>query len=247
MNYRHRWLAMVAVAAISLTAASSALAVSVNPFSPSVADIQALADQTSGFSNGNQLSTIDSITVEPNGVRLNVTWRVGQNSDPFGADFGETFARVVVSRFTNGEDPAGDPPVARGRLLNPSYDGIKWNIQSDQALSGQPFLQTAPNWLYYQPPATIPVPGDSSVTPVTIAFDDAQEFDGGVPDTGVVNPDVNGEIRSNSFGLQFYAGFGLTVGQPVQGQIWISNPVPEPASAALLLVGLVGLLGRKRR
>lgn len=241
MNYRHRWLVMVAVATISLSAASSALADAVNPFSPSVADIQAVADQTSGFSNGNQLSTIDAITPVENGIRLDVTWRIGQNSDPFGADFGETFARVVVSRFTNGEDGG------TGRLLNPPYDGIQWNIQSTQALNGQPFLQTAPNWLYYQPPATLPVPGDSSVAPVTISFDDAEEFDGGVPDTGVVNPDENGEIRSNSFGLQLYAGFGLAVGQPVQGQIWITNPIPEPSTAALLMLGLVGCFGRKRR
>jgi hypothetical protein len=222
--------------------------VSTNPFSPSVADIQALVDQTSGFSSGNQLSTLDSISVEPNGVRLNVTWRVGTGNDPFGTHPGETFARIVVSRFTNGEDPVGDPPVARGRLLNPSYDGIAWNVQSDQPLNGQPFLQTAtPPWLYYQPSATIPVPGDTSSNVVTIAFDDAQEFDSGVPDTGVVNPDGNGEIRSNSFGLQFYAGFALTPGEPVPGQIWISNPVPEPSTVALFLLGLVGLVGRTRR
>jgi hypothetical protein len=243
MKYRqHRWLAMVAVAIISLASASSALAVSVNPFSPSTADIQALVDQTGGFSSNNQLSTIDAITMAPDGIHLDVTWRVGTGGDPFGTHPGETFARVVLSRFTNGEDPAGDPPVARGRLLNPPYDGIKWCLMSDQPVSAQPFLQTAPNWTYYQPTngTDTPIPGDMSNTMATLSFDSTQQ-------NGFVAPDGNGEIRSNSFGLQFFAGFALTPGQPVPGHIWISNWVPEPSTAVLMLLGMVGLIGRTRR
>jgi hypothetical protein len=232
---------MVAVAIVSLAASRAAFAVAVNPFSPSTADIQALSDNTSGFSNGNQLSTIDDINVASDGIHLDVTWRIGQQDDPFGENFGETFARVVLSGFQNGEDEG------LGRLLSPPYDGIKWCLMSDQPISGQPYLQTAPNWLYYQPPSTIPVPGDMTSTMVTLAFDDAQEFDENVPDTGVVNPDVNGEIRSNAFGLQLYTNFDLTVGEPVQGHIWIANWVPEPSTGVLMLLGMVGLLGRKRR
>ncbi|MGD9632888.1 MAG: PEP-CTERM sorting domain-containing protein [Pirellulales bacterium] len=237
---QYRWLAMAAVAAICLAGASSALAVSANPFSPSVADIQALSDQTGGFSSNNQLSTIDAIHVAPDGIHLDVTWRVGTGSDPFGEFPGETFARVVLSRFTNGED------TNTGRLLNPPYDGIKWCLMSDQPVSGQPFIQTAPNWTYYQPPSTIPVPGDMSNTMVTLSFDDANNFAGITPNT-IVHPDGNGQIRSNSFGLQLYSGFALTPGQPVPGHIWISRWVPEPSSAALMLLGMAGLVGRKRR
>jgi len=241
MNYRqHRWLAMVAVATIGLASASSALAVAVNPFSPSTADIQALGDNTGGFSNNNQLSTIDAIHVAPDGIHLDVTWRVGTGSDPFGTHPGETFARVVLTRYTNSEDGG------IGRLLNPPYDGIKWCIMSDQPVNAQPYIQTAPNWTYYQPPATLPIPGDMSSAMATLSFDDARNFNNIMPNT-IVHPDANGEIRSNSFGLQLYAGFGLTPGEPVPGHIWITNWVPEPSTGALMLLGLVGLVGRKRR
>lgn len=241
MNFRqHRWLAMVAVAAICLAGASSALAVAVNPFSPTVADIQALGDNTGGFSSNNQLSTIDSITTSPDGIHVNVTWRVGQNSDPFAPNFGETFSRIVLTRYTNSEDSGA------GRLLSPPYDGIKWCIMSDLGVGGQPYIQTAPNWTYYQPPSLISIPGDMSNTMVTLSFDDARNFAGVTPNT-IVHPDGNGQIRSNSFGLQIYGPGGLVPGQPVPGHIWITRWVPEPSTAVLMLLGMVGFIGRTRR
>lgn len=239
MMYRQRWLVAVAIAIVGLAGASSALA-AVNPFSPTVADIQALSDNTSGFSSGAQLSTIDAIHIAPDGIHLDVTWRVGQNSDPFGANFGETFARVVLTRYTNSEDSGA------GRLLSPPYDGIKWCVMSDLAIQGQPYVQTAPNWTYYQPPSVIPVPGDMSNTMVTLSFDDARNFAGVTPNT-IVHPDGNGQIRSNAMGLQFYSGISLAPGQPVPGHIWITQWVPEPTSATLLLLGAVGFWGRARR
>lgn len=240
MRYRQLWLVAIAVAIAGLVGANSGLAASINPFSPSVADIQALGNDTSGFSSGAQLSTIDAIHVAPDGIHLDVTWRVGQNSDPFGPNFGETFARVVLRGYQNGEDSG------QGRLLSPPYDGIKWCVMSDVAVGGQPFIQTAPNWTYYQPPSLGSVPGDMSNTMVTLAFDDARNFAGINPNT-IVHPDVNGQIRSNAMGLQFYAGITLAPGQPVPGHIWITQWVPEPSSALLLMLGGAGIIMRARQ
>jgi hypothetical protein len=238
---KYRQLCLMAIAVIAgLAGVTSALAAAVHPFPPSVGDIQALSDNTSGFSSGNQLSTIDAIHTTPTGILLDVTWRVGQNSDPFGANFGETFARVVATRYTNSEDSN------QGRLLSPPYDGIKWVIKSDQPIGGQPYIQTAPDWTYYQPPNLISVPGTQTDTAVTLSFDDARNFAGKTPNT-IVHPDANGQIRSNSMGLQFYAGFALTPGQPVPGHIWISTAVPEPNTAVLLIFGTVTLVGRSRK
>jgi hypothetical protein len=240
MKYRQLWLVAIAVAIVGLAGASSALAVAVNPFAPTVGDIQALGDNTSGFSSGAQLSTIDAIHVAPNGIHLDVTWRVGTGNDPFGAYPGETFSRVVVTRYTNSEDGG------LGRLLNPPYDGIKWCIMSDRPIGGQPYIQTAPNWTYYQPPSLLPVPGDMSNTMVTLSFDDARNFNGVTPNT-IVHPDGNGQIRSNSFGLQLYSQFGLTPGEPVPGHIWITYWIPEPSTGMLFVVGVVGVVGLGRR
>ena len=80
---------------------------------------------------------------------------------------------------------------------------------------------------------------------LVLSFDDARNFTGVTPNT-IVHPDGNGEIRSNSFGLQIY-GNGIVPGQPVPGHIWITRWVPEPSSAMLLVLGAVGLIGRARR
>ena len=88
MKYKElRWLMTIAVAIAGMVGASAALA-AVNPFAPSLTDIQSLSDQTAGFHGGQQLSTIDAINYAPDGIHLDITWRVGQNSDPFGPDFG---------------------------------------------------------------------------------------------------------------------------------------------------------------
>lgn len=246
MNYKElRWLVTVAAAIVSMVGASSALAVSVNPFSPSVADIQALSDQTSGFHGGQQLSTIDAIHyTDPNdpmgGIHLDITWRVGQNSDPFEPNFGQTFARVTLARYTNGEDGG------QGRLLFPPHDGIKWCLMSDQNSFVQPFIQTAPNWTFYEPgPGGYGIPGDMSMQMVTLDFTDARNFSGLLP-PNIVHPDGNGQIRSNAFGLQLGGPGGLVPGQPVPGHVWITNWIPEPSTAMLLLMGAVGVVGVAR-
>ncbi len=224
-----RWLMMVAVAVVSAFAASSALAA---PFSPSVADIQALTDATSGFSQGNQLSTIDAMHTAPDGLHLDVTWRTGQMDSSFSPFFGETFTRVVLQGFQNGEDGG------TGRLLFPGYDGIKWCVMSDLPVTAQPFEQPAPNWTYYQPTTDTQVPGDMSNTMAVISFNSTLQ-------NGSIALDSNGEIRSNAFGLQFF-GPSPPLGEEVHGHIWVSRWVPEPSSAVLLLMGVAGLAGRAR-
>jgi PEP-CTERM motif len=220
----------VAVAIVGLVSASSALA---DPFSPSVADIQSLSDNTSGFSGGNQLSTIDAIQYATDGIHLDVTWRTGQNSSSFDPYFGETFTRVVLAAYQNNEDGG------LGRLLYPGYDGIKWCVMSDTQVTAQPYEQPAPNWTYYQPTNDTQVPGDMSLTMATISFNSTLQ-------NGSIALDENGEIRSNAFGLQFF-GPSPPLGEEVHGHIWISHWVPEPSSAVLLLLGVVGLVGKTRR
>ena len=229
---KFRWLT-VAVAIVGMGGASLALGAQ---FSPSVADIHALSNNTSGFSGGNQLSTIDAIHIAPDGIHLDVTWRVGEGTaDPFVTYPGETFSRVVLSGYQNNENSGA------GRLLNPPYDGIKWCVMSDVPLSAQPYVQTAPSWQYFQPTVDTSVPGDMSMVMPTILF--SSTLQGG----GSIAPDVNGEIRSNAFGLQFFGPSDVPLGQGRPGHIWISRWVPEPGSASLLLMGLGGLFTQVRR
>jgi hypothetical protein len=233
-------LVAIAVAVVGLASAYSALAVSVNPYLVPLADVQTLADNTSGFSGGAQLSTIDGIHLIPNGITLDVTWRVGQNSDPFGANFGETFSRVVLGKYMNSEDSG------QGRLLFPGNDGVQWNISSDTPLGAQPYIQTAPSFVYYQPPSLFAIPGTSTTTTATLSFDDANNFNGITPNT-IVHQDVNGQIRADALGLQFYPSIGLTPGQPVSGHITLTAAVPEPTTAMLLFAGIVGVVAKFRQ
>lgn len=240
MRYRQLWFVAIAVAIAGFVGANCARA-STLPYSPTVADIQSLGDQTSGFSSGQQLSTIDAIHVAPDGIHLDITWRVGQNSDPFGANYGQTFARVSLATYTNGEDSG------QGRLLNPPYDGIKWCLMSDHNSFVQPFIQTAPNWTFYEPAGGgNGIAGDMSLQMSLLDFNDARNFSGLTP-ANIVHPDGNGQIRANAFGIQLGGPSGLVPGQPVVGHVWITQWVPEPSSALLLIVGAAGVFLRARQ
>lgn len=243
MKYRQLcWLATIAVAIESMVGAGSALAQ--DYFAPSLADIHGLGNSTST----SNLSTIDAITIAPDGIHLDVTWRVGQNDDPFGPGFGfQNFPRIGVTKFTNGEDGG------KGRILNPRFnhpdwfDGIKWCIMSDTNIFSQPFIQTAPNWTFYEPSAGgNSIPGDMSMQMSILDFSDARNFAGLTP-PNIVHPDGNGQIRSNAFGLQIVGPGGMMVGQEIEGHIWITRWIPEPTTATLLLAGLAGILGFGRR
>jgi PEP-CTERM motif len=232
MRCTYRWqLLAVAVAIVGMVGASSAFA---DPYSPSVAEIQALNDNTGEFSQDNQLSTVEDIHIAPDGIHVDVIWRRGQNQSSFDPYFGEGFSRIVLRSFQNGEDGGA------GRLLFPGYDGIKWCVMSDLGVGAQPFIQTAPGYSYFQPTNDTPVPGDMSNTMATISFNDVKQ------DPGMIPLDDNNEIRSYAWGLQLFGPFP-DLGVEVPGHIWIKRWVPEPSSAVLLLMGAVGLVGRVRR
>jgi hypothetical protein len=236
MRYtQHRWLIAAAIAIATGAGANSALA---DPFAVRVADVQGLSNSTSATN----ASTIDAINVAPDGIHLDVTWRVGQNTDPFGPGFGlQDFPRIGVSRFTNSE--AG----GTGRDLT-VYDGIEWTLMSDRDVFVQPFIQTAPDWTFYEPtPGGYNLPGDMSSNVITLDFNDARNFSGLLP-ANIVHPDANSEIRANAFGLQIVGPGGLVVGDEVPGHIWIAGSfIPEPSAVVLLGLASLALVGFGRR
>lgn len=228
-----RWLLMFAVAIVSIVSAPT---LNAQPFSPSVADIQGLGDSTAA----ENFSSIDAINVTPDGIQLDVTWRVGQNTDPFGEFFGQNFPRIGLSLFTNSEEGG------LGRNLT-TNDGIQWTIRSDRNLFAQPFIQTAPDWTFYEPsPGGYGVAGDLANHTVTLDFNDARNFSGREP-ANIVHPDANSEIRANAFGLQIVGPDGLTPGQSQPGQIWITTVIPEPTTGLLLMMGVMAMLPLARR
>ena len=113
----HRWLMTIAVTIVGVVSASSSLAV---PYEWTIGQVQGLADVTPGFHGGaGQLSTINSITPVANGIQLDVTYRIGQDVDPFGPDYGLGFAQRFATRWT-GISWAGPRRVYK--LVVQSYD-----------------------------------------------------------------------------------------------------------------------------
>jgi PEP-CTERM motif len=227
-----RWF-MIAVAIATIFDAGAALS---QPYSPTVADVQALGNSTAATN----FSTIDSIQMAANGIHMDVTWRTGQNTDPFGPFFGQNFPRIGLTFFTNGESGG------TGRNLSAS-NGIQWSIMSDQPVFSQPFIQTAPNWTFYEPAnGGNNIPGDMSAQTSLLGFNSARNFSGLMP-ANIVHPDANGQVRSNAFGLQIVGPSGLALGEARPGHIWISGVIPEPGTALLVALGAAALVGFGRR
>lgn len=211
--------------------------------------IQGLGDVTAAF-GGDQLSTINSITAIPGGIELDVTFRIGQNSDPFAPSFGATFARVSLA------GGLGFPGLDIS-----AFDSSSVVIESTVDFTLQSFLQTdftedggaiddgdanpgeSFSFLFWEHNSSVSAPG-----PVdgVMDFSMATEFDG---NWNVVSPQqIQGLANVRQWGMQF----GLfsnppVLGQPVEATIRLSN-VPEPSTIALasLVIGWASTLQRRR-
>jgi hypothetical protein len=236
----------VALAIAGVVGARSALGV---PYDWTAAQIQGLADVTSGFHGGaGQLSTINSITPTPNGIELNVTYRIGQESDPFGANYGLGFARVSLS------GGLGSP----GLNLS-GFTSSKLKITTTTDLTVQSFLQTdftenggtindgdanpseAFSFLFWEHNDGI---GPGGPTNVEFDFASGTEFSG---DWGLANPQsVQGTNAIRAWGMQLAKFSGMAIGQPIEATIRIEGVIPEPTTG-ILGAALFGLLGIVRR
>lgn len=246
MRYtQHRWLMMVAIAIAAMAGASSALA---DPYQWTPSQVQGLADVTAGFHGGaGQLSTINSITPIADGVELDVTFRVGQETDPFGANYGLGFARVSLS------GGLGFPGLDLSGFTSSSL-----KITTTTDLTVQSFLQTdfmeggavddgdatpdeAFSFLFWEHNDGVATGGP---TDVDFDFASGTEFSG---DWGLANPQtVQGTGAIRAWGLQLAKFSGVAIGEPVNATITIQG-VPEPTSAVLVGLGLLGLGGIARR
>jgi hypothetical protein len=247
MKYRqHRgWLA-IAVAIASLAGAGSALAV---PYQWTIGQVKSLADVTAGFHGPpGQLSTINSITQIPNGIQLDVTYRIGQGSDPFAPNFGLGFARVSLS------GGLGSPGLDLSAFTSSAF-----KVTTTVPVTAQSFIQTdftengttindgdaTPNeafsFLFWEHNDGLAAGGP---TTVDLDFSSGNEFDG---NWNLANPQaIKGTDKIRAFGVQFASGVAMAIGQPVSATIRIEG-VPEPTSAMLAGLAAFGLIGLARR
>lgn len=248
MKYRQlRFLLMIAVTIVSMVGASSVLAV---PYQWTISQIQGLTDVTSSFHGGaGQLSTINSITPIPNGIELDVTYRVGQDADPFAPNYGLGFARVSLARGL------GFPGL---NLSGSTSSSMKVTTTTD--ITAQSFLQTdftenggsiddgdatpgeAFSFLFWEHNDGVATGGP---TDVDFDFSSGTEFSSA---WGVANPQqVQGTNAIRAFGVQLGKFSGVAIGQPVQATIRIEGVVPEPTSTVLAGIAVLAFLGFARR
>lgn len=249
MKYRQlRGLMMVAVAIVGMVGASQSFAV---PYQWNVGQLQGLADVTPGFHSGGapQLSTINSITPIPNGVEVNVTFRVGQETDPFGADYGRTFARVSL------QGGLGFPGADASAFTSSSF-----KVTTTTDFTAQSFLQTdftengttiddgdatpgeAFSFLFWEHNDGV---GTGGPTDVDFDFTSGNEFSG---TWNLANPQqVQGTNAIRQFGVQLGKFSGVAVGQPITATIRIEGVIPEPGCAMLASLATIGVVGFARR
>jgi hypothetical protein len=239
--------ALLAAALMGICAVEKA---SADPYFWTPAQIQDLVDVTAGFHGGaGQLSTIDSITPIANGIELGVTYRIGQDADPFAPNYGLTFARVSL------QGGFGVPSIDLS-----AFTGSALMITTTTDLTAQSFLQTD-----FSENGTTIDDGDFDPTefftflfwehndgvgaggPAEVEFDFSQgtEFDG---NWEVLNPQpVQGTNNIRAWGIQLGKFSGMTIGEPLSATIRIES-IPEPVTS--LLVGLTAacaLMVRRRR
>jgi hypothetical protein len=239
---------MVAVAIIGMVTASSALAVNYNW---TVGQVQGLADVTAPFHSGGapQLSTIDSLTLIPNGMELKVTWKIGQEADPFGANYGRGFARVSLQGgLGSGIDLSAFTGTSVQMLTthNLTHQGFVQTdftengttIDDGDATPGEVF-----SFNFWENNFGVAAPGGNAI----YDFSNTSQFNGS---WNKPNPQaVQGTNAVRQWGMQLADFTGdLTVGQGVSATIdLIGTPVPEPTSAVLAGLAAVGLVGLARR
>ncbi|HEY3394503.1 MAG TPA: hypothetical protein VGK58_17455 [Lacipirellulaceae bacterium] len=248
MKYRQlRWLLTIAVAIVGVISAKSAPAV---PYEWLVNQIQGLADVTPGFHGGaGQLSTINSITPIPNGVELAVTYRIGQETDPFGANYGLGFARVSLqgqlgfpgldlsANTSSSFKVTTTTDVTAQSFLQTDFTENGTTIDDGDATTGESF-----SFLFWEHNDGVTIGGP---TDVDFDFSSGTEFSG---DWGLANPQaVQGTNAIRAWGVQLAKFSGMTIGEPVNATIRIEGVVPEPCTALLAVLAAAGLVGVTRR
>ncbi len=198
-------------------------------------ELQGFADVTAGFHGApGQLSTVDSITNIPNGIEVRATFRVGTGScDPlFGCGpsdvEGLNFARISLM----GSNFPG--------LNLTNFSSLSATVESSIGAFVQPFVQTDPNFTFYEQSDGGDGLGAASPTLVGLDFAGARNFSGILP-ANEVHLDGNGMRLARQFGYQI-VGNGVAVGQPVSAIIRITGvpAVPEPSTVALVGLALAG-------
>jgi hypothetical protein len=217
------------------------------PYQWTAGQIQDLIDVTSGFHGGaGQLSTIDSISLIPDGIELDVTFRIGQEADPFAPNYGLAFARVSLAA------PLGFPGLDLSAFTSSFV-----HVTTSTDIVVQSFLQTD----FMEDGASIDdgdgIPGesfsflfwehnDAVAAGAAIAdfdFSSGTEFSG---EWNLLNPQaVQGTDAIRQWGLQLGKFSGVSIDTPVSATILIrgAQAVPEPSTLTLVGLTLLGALG----
>jgi hypothetical protein len=238
---------MIALAMVSMVGARFAYAV---PYQWGPLQVQGLADVTAGFHGGaGQLSTVNSITPIPRGVELNVTYRIGQEADPFAPNYGLGFARVSLQGSLGAGQNLGTSTSSALQITTTTDITAQSFLQTDFAENGTTINDGDANtaetfsFLFWEHNDGVTAAGG----PTVVDFDFAQgtEFDG---NWGVASPQqVQGTDTVRSWGFQLAKFSGVVIGQSVNATIQIVSLVPEPTSIALAGMAILGLVEIARR